>query len=188
MDQTQPDQSQSQENQLEAYLMKDGYTSIMNISQRSNDSNYIPATQKSNELFFQRFNQQWLDLQMPTYINLASFDIILSSFLFLKSDKQLVILDQRFKPSRGRELTASQMQRCLVETAFALLKPVKGTILTENAKQFVMALLRINISDLNSTLSAMLVKETQEFKLNIDGMIDFDNSNPPTSGVLSPSA
>jgi len=51
-----------------------------------------------------------------------------------------------------------------------------------------MALLRINISDLNSTLSAMLVKETQEFKLNIDGMIDFDNSNPPTSGVLSPSA
>lgn len=52
------------------------------------------------------------------------------------------------------------MQRCLVETAFALLKPVKGTIATENAKQFVMALLRINISDLNSTLNAMLLKES----------------------------
>jgi hypothetical protein len=35
IDQTQPDQpdlSQSQENQLDAYLMKDGYASIMNIS------------------------------------------------------------------------------------------------------------------------------------------------------------
>ena len=32
MDQTQPDQSQTQDNQLEAYLMKDGYASIMNIS------------------------------------------------------------------------------------------------------------------------------------------------------------
>jgi hypothetical protein len=51
-----------------------------------------------------------------------------------------------------------------------------------------MALLRINISDLNSTLTAMLVKESEEFKLNIDGTMDFDNSNPPTSGVLSPNA
>ena len=38
MDQTQPDQSQTQDNQLEAYLMKDGYASIMNISQRSTES------------------------------------------------------------------------------------------------------------------------------------------------------
>lgn len=125
---------------------------------------------------------------MPTHINLASFDIILSTFLFLKSEQQLLLLDKRFKPSRGRELTASQMQRCLIETAFALLKPVKGSILTENAKLFVMALLRINHSDLNSTLNAMLVKDAEEYKLNIDGTMDFDNSNPPTSGVLSPNA
>ena len=79
------------------------------------------------------------------------------------------------------------MQRCLVETAFALLKPIRSSILTENAKLFVMALLRIPLKDLNSILSTILVKESEQFKLNFDGTMEFDNSNPPTSGVLSPS-
>ena len=77
------------------------------------------------------------------------------------------------------------MQRCLVETAFALLKPIKHTILTDNAKLFVIALLRVPFQDLNRTLSAMLVKEQQEqIKLSIeDGTMDFDNSNPPTPNL-----
>lgn len=78
------------------------------------------------------------------------------------------------------------MQRCLVETAFALLKPLKNTILTENSRLFVMALLRIQQSDLSNNLSRMLNKETVEFKVSNDGAMDFDDSNPPTSGARSP--
>lgn len=110
----------------------------------------------------------------------------MDAFLFLKTEEQLQQLDKKFKPSRGRELTASQMQRCLVETAFALLKPLKNTILTENSRLFVMALLRIQQSDLSNNLSRMLNKETEEFKVSNDGAMDFDDSNPPTSGARSP--
>lgn len=80
---------------------------------------------------------------MPETINLSEFENVLDHYLFLKSGKQLSKLDSKFVPGKAREMTASQLQRCWIDTAFALMLPKHDQVLHLNVKTFVMILINI---------------------------------------------
>ena len=89
-------------------------------------------------------------MTVPQFVNLLQFENILNNYLFLKSDEQLRQLDLKFVHGKSRELSPSQMQRCLIETAFALLNPSnESLVLAKNIMTFVMVILGVGDPESN---------------------------------------
>lgn len=62
-------------------------------------------------------------------LDLNKFEKVLEKYLFLKAPGQLNKLDAKYLPGKTRDMTPSQLQRCLIDTAFALLQPKSNEIL-----------------------------------------------------------
>lgn len=103
----------------------------------------MKSSLRSQQIVYKKFVQEWKGLELPQVVDLEQFTGVLQHYLFLKSQDQLAKLDAKFVPGKSRELTPSQMQRCLIETAFALLQPVDNLVLQHNIMVYVMVLINI---------------------------------------------
>ena len=86
----------------------------------------------------------------------------MQEFLFLKTPDQLKHSDAKIKNSKKSALLPSQVQEDLVDSAFGLLCPFQETVLTVNARNFVMILLSIEDPTLQKEESADRIPEEEK--------------------------